>query len=106
MILETFLLNKMKTVEKFQDGNAQGLLGVGLFFFIIFLALIIFFTFGAVSLSWNYNNYLGTSFVPKLFYGFLVFLFPTFYYPFYAWFLNPIKNFRRNITPRGINQPY
>jgi hypothetical protein len=97
MILETFLIKNVKIVEKFEDNANKLKEATGVFFAIIAIALvlIIFYVGGAVSLSLNYNNYIGTSGGLKILYIILVFFFPSLYYPFYAWFLSPalgVKN--------------
>lgn len=94
MIFEAFLFNKMKFAEKFQEKANSEQIVAGIIVLIIILILAIFYTFGAISLSWNYNNYVGTSFILKLLYAILVFIFPSLYYPVYAWFLNPIKSLK------------
>ena len=104
MILETFIVKNMKVSEAFTDasGNSVSITGLVLLLLLI-IVISIFYTFGAVSLSWNYNNYVGTSTGAKILYAILVFLFPSFYYPVYAWFLNPIKSLRsRNNSVTNI----
>jgi hypothetical protein len=97
MILETFLIKNMKVVEKFEDDADKVKNATGILFAIIAIALVlfIFYVGGAISLSLNYNNYIGTSGGLKILYIILVLLFPSLYYPFYAWFLSPalgVKN--------------
>ena len=109
MIVEAYLFNKMKLTEKFQStNNSSKLSGDLIAVLVIILAIAIFYTFGAVSLSWNYNNYVGSSFGSKIIFAILVFFFPSMYYPVYAWFINPIKSLRlksntiNNRVPTGI----
>jgi hypothetical protein len=109
MIVEAYLFNKMKLNETFQNTtNSAKLSSDVIAILVVVLAIAIFYTFGAVSLSWNYNNYVGSSFGSKIIFAILVFLFPSMYYPVYAWFLNPIKSLRlksntiNNRVPTGI----
>jgi hypothetical protein len=103
MILESFLIKNTKLVEKFEDTDTAAKAGnifVGIIVFAVVFA--IFYTGGAVSLSLNYNNYVGTSSGLKIFYAILVLFFPSLYYPFYAWFLSPVSKFKsRNISMNG-----
>jgi hypothetical protein len=97
MILETFLIKNMKVIENFDENTdkVKNIAGGFIAVLVIALVLIIFYVGGAVSLSLNYNNYIGTSGGLKILYIILVFFFPTLYYPFYAWFLSPalgVKN--------------
>lgn len=109
MILETFLLKNTKLLENFQEASAKDASAEPVKYstttivivLAIVLAISIFYIGGAVVLSVNYNNYVGTSSGLRIVYGILVFFFPSFYYPFYAWFLNPVKGTRlRNTMPR------
>jgi len=92
----------MKPVEKFGDINTEEVESFFKFSIITILLLLvisIFYTFGAISLSWRYNTYIGTSYNLKLLYAILVFIFPTLYYPVYAFFLNPITGVKvRNMS--------
>lgn len=80
-------------VEAFQDQETNdvgiwaklGFLGILIMMVVAFLA-----SFGAARLSWCYNMYVGNSTSISIFYALLAFWFSGFYYPFYAWFLNPI----------------
>ena len=111
MILETFLLKNTKVIEKFQDATEEPTNAepkkysntVLIIVLVIILAISIFYIGGAISLSVNYNNYVGTSTGLRIVYGILVFFFPSLYYPFYAWFLSPVKGQRvRTSTPSQL----
>ena len=102
MILETFLLKNTNFLEKFKDTTEEETTTDAISYSITTIAIVvsiivigaIFYTGGAISLSVNYNNYVGTSSGLKIIYGILVFFFPSLYYPFYAWFLSPVKGQR------------
>ena len=65
-----------------QSSGVQGS-GIGAIFMLVLGLLPAFlFAYGAAKLSWCLNNSYGWSF--------LCFLFPGFYYPYYAIFLNPL----------------
>lgn len=93
MLVELFALRNFKTLERFADTDKkESTLSTGMLILIISMIVIsLIYTGGAISLSWNYNTYLGNSFGIKIFYAILVFIFPSFYYPLYALLLNPIK---------------
>ena len=85
-----FLAVQGKRTEAFQEEGGSGtgnaiLGGAGaLVWVLIGLLPYILFAYGASKLSWCLNNSYGWSF--------LCFLFPGFYYPYYALFLNPLCN--------------
>ena len=93
MLVELFALRNFKTLERFADTDSKDTtLSTGAIVLIISMIVIsLIYTGGAISLSWNYNTYLGNSFGIKIFYAILVFIFPSIYYPLYALLLNPIK---------------
>lgn len=66
------------------------ILGILLVFAISFLM-----SFGAARLSWCYNMYVGNSTGISIFYGWLAWTFSAFYYPYYAWVLNPVCGFKK-----------
>ena len=95
MLLELFALRNYKTLERFTDTSNGSTLTSGFLTLIIVVVVIsLIYTGGAVSLSWNYNNYIGTSYPMKIFYAILVFIAPSIYYPFYALLYNPIKKMK------------
>ena len=73
-----------KTQESFEaEGSVSS--GSGIILYIVFsLIPILFFAYGSAKLSWCLNQSYGWSF--------LCFLFPGFYYPYYAISLNPLCN--------------
>ncbi len=76
-----------KASESFQNGETASengtVLGGGVVFGLLFSLLpLLLFAYGAAKLSWCLNHSYGWSF--------LCFLFPGFYYPYYALFLNPL----------------
>lgn len=65
------------------NGGGLQVGGIGaIFMFVLGLLPAVLFAYGAAKLSWCLNNSYGWSF--------LCFLFPGFYYPYYALFLNPL----------------
>ncbi len=86
--MNSYLANILNAVqgkrsEGFSEGSAMPGNGVGAIFMIILgLLPMILFAYGAAKLSWCLNQSYGWSF--------LCFLFPGFYYPYYAFFLNPL----------------
>jgi hypothetical protein len=72
---------KQKEGFENQGGGTTGMAILGI---VISLIPYILFAYGAAKLSWCLNNSYGWSF--------LCFLFPGFYYPYYAFFLNPLCN--------------
>ena len=59
----------------------------GFFLMIIFL---IAYCYGSAKLSWCYNSYYGATTSTKVMFSILCYCFPSFYYPFYAFFLDPV----------------
>ena len=73
-------------------------------FFILYLVFAVLAGFGAAYLSWTYNKYMGTGTALALLYAILAFLFSEFYYPLYAFFLNPIRGLT-NVTSVTYTMP-
>lgn len=55
--------------------------------YIIFAVLV---AYGAAKLSWNYNMFVGNPSWKAFLYSLLAFIFSEFYYPIYAYFLDPV----------------
>lgn len=64
-------------------------------FFVTYLILAFIWSYGAARLSWGYNQYIGNGWGTSFTFSFLAFIFSEFYYPFYAFFLNPINNIKK-----------
>lgn len=79
--------------EGFRESSedASALYGASVIFIITYLTFIVLFSAGAASLSYNYNVSIGTSGSMTVVYAILSFLFSSAYYPYYAFFLNPVK---------------
>jgi len=79
--------------EGFSGSNADGaqLLAASLVIILFYLAYIVLFSAGAASLSYNYNLSIGTSGSMTVVYAILSFMFSALYYPYYAFFLSPVK---------------
>jgi hypothetical protein len=71
-------------------------------FFILYLVFAVLAGFGAAYLSWTYNKYRGTNTLITVIYAILAFLFSEFYYPLYAFFLNPIRGFENVIKTTHV----
>ena len=86
--MNTYLANILNAVQgKRSEGFLEGPEmpsngGTAIFMIILSLLPMILFAYGAAKLSWCLNHSYGWSF--------LCFLFPGFYYPYYAFFLNPL----------------
>ena len=84
--------------EKFQSENSETT--VDNYYYtalIIYIIILLIVAFGAAKLSYNYNRYIGTPGNTTILYTILAFLFSEFYYPFYAYFIDPLANIRRRI---------
>jgi hypothetical protein len=57
-------------------------------FFLVVIGILV--AFGAARQSYCYNIYIGNTEGEAILFAILCFLFPQFYYPFYALFLNPV----------------
>lgn len=88
--------NLNKKIEKFEESKETS---DAMIWFWTFLAIYLLFAFlwsyGAAKLSWGYNYYLGNGYGTSFLFSFLAFIFSEFYYPFYAYFLNPIYNIKK-----------
>lgn len=62
---------------------------------IVFVVISLIFALGAARLSYTYNLYIGNSTGVAFGYAVLNFFFSYFYYPFYAFFLNPVGSRRQ-----------
>lgn len=84
-------LNPFKKVESFEDIviKEDGYYYTALVIYIVVLFVI---AFGAGKLSYNYNLYIQTSSGMRFFYAAIAFIFSEFYYPFYAFFIDPLPN--------------
>ena len=71
--------------------DAPALYKSSMIFITMYLAFILLFAYGAASLSYNYNVSIGTSGELTLVYSILAFVFSSFYYVYYALFLNPLS---------------
>jgi hypothetical protein len=101
MILELFALKNYKTLERFIDSSGNTAITTDMIVYIVIILIAsLIYTAGAISLSWNYNNYIGTSSGMKIFYAILVFIAPSIYYPVYGLVLSPIKSLRVTNTKR------
>jgi hypothetical protein len=67
-------------------------------FYLIFILVVLFISgYGAAKLSYAYNIYVGNTTGTATIFSILAFLFSDFYYPMYAFFLNPVgSSIRKN----------
>ena len=74
---------------------------IGPLIFSIFLSIFfgLLFCYGAAKLSYSYSIYTGNS--SAFFWSVLCFIFPSFYYPYYALMLNPVGGLRTNAMKGG-----
>ena len=75
--------------------SADSILQTFYILLIVYIVLVFVYSYGAAKLSWGYNYYVGNSWGISFFYSFLAFIFSEFYYPLYAYLLNPIYNIRK-----------
>lgn len=64
-------------------------------FLVAYIILAFIWSYGAAKLSWSYNRYVGNGWGESFTFSFLAFIFSEFYYPFYAYFLNPINSIKK-----------
>ena len=86
--------NKQK--ESFANEESSNALTIFWIFLIVYVILAFIWSYGAAKLSWGYNYYIGNGWGTSFTFSFLAFIFSELYYPFYAFFLNPIYNIKKN----------
>jgi len=87
------IIHAVRGQEQFTGSStpdAEVFMGVGVFMVIFILIIAIAVCYGAARLSWCYNTFYGADSVSKVIFSVLCFIFPNFYYPFYALFLDPV----------------
>jgi len=101
-VFRTYVINVANAVtgrsDSFKgDAAEENLYAYSLSVVLLYLLFIISFSIGAALLSYKYNQRIGTSPTMTVIYAGLAFVFSSFYYPFYAFFLDPVpsKNSRR-----------
>ena len=70
--------------------DAGALLATSTTVIVVYVIFMFLFSFGAGMLSYHYNLSIGTSGTMTILYVFTAAFFSTFYYPYYALFLNPL----------------
>jgi len=75
--------------------DAGALLNTSMTVIVIYVIFMFLFSFGAGMLSYHYNLSIGTSGGMTMLYVFTAAFFSTFYYPYYALFLNPLAKTQR-----------
>lgn len=96
MIFLFSYLNPLKKIEKFETNETE----LNNYYYtalIIYMIVLLVVAFGAAKLSYNYNTFIGTSGSLSIFYSIIAFLFSEFYYPFYAYFINPLPTLKRRV---------
>jgi hypothetical protein len=73
---------------------------------VIYIIFAILVAYGAAKMSWNYNMFVGNPTWKAFLYSLLAFIFSEFYYPMYAYFLDPVpklvaKGVRNNNAGRS-----
>ena len=80
--------NELK--EAFQTATTGVNVGITIVIWIFILLICFIWSYGAAKLSWQYNMYLGNTSGSAYFNSILAFIFSNFYYPIYAYLLNPV----------------
>jgi hypothetical protein len=75
--------------------DAGALLNTSMTVIVMYVVFMFLFSFGAGMLSYHYNLSIGTSGNMTVLYVFTAAFFSTFYYPYYALFLNPLAKTQR-----------
>lgn len=87
-----------KKTESFNDSSKVGAGAALTLIILIIIAAIIYgimYSVGAAKLSYSYNMHIGSSGGAAFGYSILCFFFSGLYYPYYAWFLNPITTMQK-----------
>jgi hypothetical protein len=88
--------NGMKSRNEQFVGSLEYGLSKALFPIILLLIFTFLYSYGAASLSYNYCVYTNNS--GAILWSLLAFFFSGFYYPYYAFFLNPIGSISKVMT--------
>jgi len=72
------------------DTDSSSLFATSVTIIMAYFLFLTFFGIGAARLSYNYNISIGNSGGVAIVYSVLSFVFSSFYYPFYALFLDPL----------------
>lgn len=84
------IFNPLKKIEKFETTD----LPINNYYYtalIIYIIVLLIVAFGAAKLSYSYNMFIGTSNGMSIVYAVLAFIFSELYYPFYAYFIDPLS---------------
>jgi hypothetical protein len=76
------------------DEESDALYVQSVIFVVVYLGLLLISAFGAARLSYNYNLFIGNTSGTALAFSILNFFFCGFYYPYYAFFLDPLSGKR------------
>lgn len=90
------IIHAVRGEEQFTGSSAETFMGFSLFVVIFIVIIAIAVCYGAARLSWCYNTFYGADSASKVIFSVLCFLFPNFYYPFYALFLDPVCGRTKN----------
>ena len=97
MLLLFSFFNPLKRIEKFETEEE---LTIDKYYYtalILYIIVLLIVAFGAAKLSYTYNNFIGTSGGLKTFYAVIAFLLSEFYYPYYAYFVDPLPALKRRV---------
>jgi hypothetical protein len=72
-------------------------------FYVLYVAFLLLFAFGAARLSWIFTTGKGTPMMLSYLYALLAFLLSEFYYVLYTFILNPPAPLSFNFVRRGMN---
>lgn len=77
--------------------TSASMTGFTILYLIFSLIVLFIWGYGAAKLSYTYNIYVGNTTGTATVFSILAFLFSDFYYPMYAYFLNPVgSSIRKN----------
>ena len=90
--LKVWFYDKLGVQPKKKDGfesQGEGMsFTTAIVYILLVLTVLFIYSYGAAKLSWCYNSSMGTGAGLKFLYSLLAFFFSSFYYPFYALFLD------------------
>lgn len=87
---EAFFNTDQTVTSPTGSASAGSMVGIIIFFVFLIFVFSFIYSYGASKLSYSYNIYVGNGTGSAFFWSVVNFFFSGLYYPYYAFFLNPV----------------